>query len=66
MYDHKLDSLIDEKMYFEKVRDYKLFRLKSLVEEKRRLLNFVFQNLKLEFRNLSIKTCEPFTILMDY
>ena len=38
----------------------------SEVDEKRQLLNFVFQNLKLEGKNLSIQTCEPFTTLMDY
>jgi hypothetical protein len=31
----------------------------SEVEEKRQLLNFVFQNLKLDGKNLSIQTCEP-------
>jgi site-specific DNA recombinase len=35
----------------------------SEVDEKRQLLNFVFQNLKLEGKNLSIETCEPFTTL---
>jgi site-specific DNA recombinase len=38
----------------------------SEVDEKRQLLNFVFQNLKLEGKNLSIETCEPFTTLVDY
>lgn len=38
----------------------------SEVDEKRQLLNFVFQNLKLDGKNLSIDTCEPFTTLMDY
>ena len=38
----------------------------SEVEEKRQLLNFVFQNLKLDGKNLSIDTCEPFTTLVDY
>ena len=38
----------------------------SEVDEKRQLLNFVFQNLKLEGKNLSIDTCEPFTTLVDY
>ena len=35
-------------------------------DEKHQLLNFVFQNLKLDEKNLSIDTCERFTILMDY
>ena len=38
----------------------------SEVEEKRQLLNFVFQNLKLDGKNLSIDPCEPFTILVDF
>jgi site-specific DNA recombinase len=38
----------------------------SEVDEKRQLLNFVFQNLKLEGKNLSIDICEPFTTLVDY
>ena len=36
------------------------------MDEKRQLLNFVFQNLKLNGKNLSIETCEPFTILVEY
>lgn len=38
----------------------------SEVDEKRQLLNLVFQNLKLEGKSLSIDTCEPFTTLVDY
>jgi len=38
----------------------------SEVDEKRQLLNFVFQNLKLDGKKLSIYTCEPFTTLVDY
>lgn len=38
----------------------------SEVDEKRQLLNFVFHNLKLEGKSLSIDTCEPFTTLVDY
>lgn len=38
----------------------------SEVDEKRQLLNFVFQNLKLDGKNLSIETCELFTTLVDY
>lgn len=101
MYDDKLDGLIDEKMYLDKVKDYKTRQAEiieqmarhekadhnfyvsanmvmnlaarareifesSEVEEKRQLLNFVFQNLKLDDKNLSIQTCEPFTTLVDY
>ena len=101
MYDDKLDGVIDEKMYLDKVKDYKVRQAKiieqmsrhekadhnfyvtanmimnlaartreifesSEVDEKRQLLNFVFQNLKLDGKNLSIETCEPFTTLMDY
>ncbi len=101
MYDDKLDGLIDEKMYLDKVRDYKARQAEiveqmarhekadqnfyitanmvmnlaarareifesSEVDEKRQLLNFVFQNLKLEGKNLSIQMCEPFTTLVDY
>jgi site-specific DNA recombinase len=101
MYDDKLDGLIDEKMYLNKVKDYKSRQVEiaeqmvrhekadhnfyvtanmvmnlgarareifesSEVDEKRQLLNFVFQNLKLDSKNLSIDTCEPFTTLVDY
>jgi DNA invertase Pin-like site-specific DNA recombinase len=101
MYDDKLDGLIDEKMYLDKVKDYKARQAEiieqmarhekadynfyvtanlvmnlaarareifesSEVDEKRQLLNLVFQNLKLEGKNLLVQTCEPFTTLMDY
>ena len=101
MYDDKLDGLIDEKMYLDKVRDCKVRQAEiieemarhekadhnfyvtanmvmnlaarareifdsSEVDEKRQLLNLVFQNLKLDGKNLSIDTCEPFTTLEDY
>ena len=101
MYDDKLDGLIDEKMYLDKVKDYKARQVEiteqmtrhekadhnfyvtanmvmnlaarareifesSEVDEKRQLLNFVFQNLKLDGKNLFIDTCEPFTTLVDY
>lgn len=96
-----LDGLIDEKMYLDKVKDYKAHQVKITeqmirhekadhnfyvtanlvmnlaarareifesfeVDEKRQLLNFVFQNLKLDGKNLSIDTCELFTSLVDY
>jgi site-specific DNA recombinase len=38
----------------------------SEVDEKRQLLNFVFQNLKLDGKNLSIDACELFITLVDY
>ncbi len=101
MYDDKLDGLIDEKMYLDKVKDYKARQVEiteqmarhekgdhnfyvtanmvmnlaarareifesSEVDEKRQLLNFVFQNLKLDGKNLSIQTCELFTTLVNY
>ncbi len=101
MYDDKLDGLIDEKMYLDKVKDYKARQAEiieqmarhekadhnfyvtanmvmnlaarakeifesSEVDEKRQLLNFVFQNLKLDSKSLFIDSCEQFTTLMDY
>lgn len=101
MYDDKLDGLIDERMYLDKVRDYKARQAEiidqmarhekadhnfyvtanmvmnlaarareifegSEVEEKRQLLNFVFQNRKLDGKSLSIQACEPFTTLENY
>jgi site-specific DNA recombinase len=38
----------------------------SKVDEKCQLLNFVFQNLKLDGKNLSIDTYKPFNTLVDY
>jgi len=38
----------------------------SEVDEKRQLLNLVFQNLKLDGKNLLIHTAEPFSTMMDY
>lgn len=101
IYDDKLDGLINETMYLEKVREYKgrqteiLEEMKrhevadqnfhltanmvmklaararelfesSEVDEKRQLLNFVFQNLKLNEKTLLIDTHEPFTAMMGY
>jgi len=101
IYDDKLDGLIDEVMYLEKVKEYKerqaeiveemkrhettdqnfyitanmvlklasrareLFE-SSEVDEKRKLLSFVFQNLKLDGKTLFIDTYEPFTTMMKY
>ncbi|WP_162472052.1 hypothetical protein [Candidatus Protochlamydia sp. R18] len=36
------------------------------MNEKRQLLNFVFQNLKLDGKNLSLYSYEPFTTLVNY
>jgi site-specific DNA recombinase len=101
MYDDKLDGLIDEVMYLEKVKEYKtrqseivdemkrhevanqnfhitanmvlklaakareLFE-SSEVDEKRQLLNLVFQNLELRDVSLSVQVHEPFKMMMDY
>jgi site-specific DNA recombinase len=99
-YDDKLDGLIDEQMYQEKIKEYKTrqqeiisqmsrhvkadetFHLtanmvlnlarrareifeSSEVEEKRQLLNFVFQNLKLEGEKLVVELREPFNLIAD-
>ena len=101
IYDDKLDGLIDEKMYLEKVRKYKSRQTEILeemkrhevadknfyitanmvlklaartrelfesseVDEKRQLLNFVFQNLRLDKKTLLINTHEPFSTIMGY
>lgn len=101
IYDDKLDGLINETMYLEKVREYKgrqeaiLEEMKrheaadlnfhvtanivlklaararelfesSEVEEKRQLLNFVFQNLRLDKKTLLVTTHEPFSMVMGY
>ncbi len=101
IYDDKLDGLIDEKMYLEKVREYKARQMEiieemkrhekadqcfyvtanmvlnlaarareifesSEVDEKRQLLNLVFQNLKLDGKNMLTQVCEPFNMMMDF
>jgi len=101
MYDDKLDGLIDEKMYLERVRESKARQTEILdemkrheeadqnfhvtanmvmklasrarelfesseVDEKRQLLNFVFQNLQLKDLSLSVQVAEPFNMMMDY
>ena len=38
----------------------------SEVDEKRQLLNFVFQNLRLDEKTLLVDTCEPFTAMVGY
>ena len=81
MYDDKLDGLIDEQMYQEKIKEYKARQQEiisqnlarrarenfesSEVEEKRQLLNFVFQNLKLEGEKLVVELREPFNLIAD-
>jgi site-specific DNA recombinase len=100
MYDDKLDGIIDETMFQEKLKEYKgrqyeivdeigrhekgdeafhitanqvmnlakraweLFE-SSDVDEKRQLLNFVLQNLKLEGKKLLVEAREPFNLLID-
>lgn len=101
MYDDKLDGTIDEKMYLEKVREYKMRQMEiieqmkrhetadqsfyvianmvlnlaarareifesSEVAEKRQLLNLVFQNLKLDGKNMLTQVCEPFNTMIGY
>ena len=101
MYDDKLDGLIDEKMYLDKVKDYKArqaevveqmarhdkadhnfyvranmvmnlaIRAKEIfesseVDEKRQLLDLVFQNLQLKDGNLSFSVREPFLTMLDF
>jgi len=101
MYDDKLDGLIDEVMYLEKVKNYKARQTEiieemkrhevadqnfhitanmvlklaakarelfesSEVDEKRGLLNLVFQNLQLKDVSLSVQVHEPFKMMMDY
>ena len=100
MYDDKLDGLIDEKLYQQKLKEFKarqqeivskmerhvkadesfhitankvmnlaksarqLFE-SSEVEEKRQLLNLVFQNLRLEGKKLLLTLREPFSLIMQ-
>lgn len=101
VYDDKLDGVIDEKMYLEKVSEYKARQMEiveemkrhekadqnfyvtanmvlnlaarvreifesSEVDEKRELLNLVFQNLQLEGKKVLAQVCEPFNMMMDY
>ena len=101
IYDDKLDGVIDEKLYLEKVREYKTRQLEiaeemkshekadqnfyvtanmvlnlaarareifesSEVDEKRQLLNLVFQNLQLRGVNLSVSVQEPFLTMIGY
>ncbi len=101
MYDDKLDGLIDEKMYLDKVKDYKARQEEiikqmarhekadhnfyvtanivmnlatrprdifesSEVDEKRQLLDLVFQNLQLKDASLSFSLREPFLTMLDF
>ena len=101
IYDDKLDGLIDEKLYLEKVREYKKRQIEiaeemknhekadqnfyvtanmvmnlaarareifesSEVDEKRELLNLVFQNLKLEGKKMLTEVREPFSTMIGY
>ena len=101
IYDDKLDGLIDQVMYLEKVKEYKkrqaeivdemkrhkkadrcfyvtanrvlnlAARAKEIfesseVDEKRGLLNLVFQNLELRDVSLSVQVHEPFKMMMDF
>lgn len=101
IYDDKLDGIIDETMYLERVKLYKARQTEILdemkrheeadqnfhvtanmvmklascarelfesseVDEKRQLLNFVFQNLQLKDLSLSVQVHEPFNMMMDY
>jgi len=100
MYDDKLDGLIDEGLFRQKLEDYKKRQVElrdqlarhetadlefhvtanqvmqlakraweifesSEVEEKRQLLNFVFQNLKLDGKNLLVALREPFHLFIQ-
>lgn len=101
IYDDKLDGVIDERLYLEKIREYKARQMEiveemkrhetadhnfyvtanvvmnlaarareifesSEVDEKRQLLNFVFQNLKLEGKKLLTEIREPFSTMIGY
>ncbi len=101
IYDDKLDGVIDEKLYLEKVREYKTRQFEiveemkkhekadqnfyvtanivlnlaarareifesSEVDEKRQILNLVFQNLKLEGKKMLTEICEPFSTMVGY
>lgn len=101
MYEDKLDGLIDEKMYLDKIKDYKArqgeiieqmvrhekadhnfyvtanmvmnlaTRAKEIfesseVDEKRQLLDLVFQNLQLKDGSLSFSVREPFLTMLDF
>ena len=101
IYDNKLDGLIDEKLYHEKLKEFKTRQAEILeemkrhevadenfhvtanlvlklasrarelfesseVDEKRQLLNCMFQNLQLKDATLSVQVCEPFNMMMDY
>lgn len=101
IYDDKLDGPIDERLYLEKVREYKTRQLEivremknhekadqnfyitanmvmnlagrareifesSEVDEKRELVNLVFQNLKVEGKKMLTDVLEPFHTMIGY
>lgn len=101
IYDDKLDGLIDEKMYLERVSTYKARQAEivqqmdrhekadknfyitanlvmnlamrareifksSEVDEKRQLLDLVFQNLEFKDGSLSLSVREPFLTMMEF
>lgn len=101
IYDDKLDGLIDERMYLERVSTYKARQTEivnemgrheqadknfyitanlvmnlasrareifesSEADEKRQLLNLVFQNLQLKDGSLSVSVREPFLTMLDF
>ena len=101
IYDDKLDGLIDQKTYLDKVKDCKALQAETVeqmarhekadhnfyvtanmvmnlatrareifesseVDEKRQLLDLVFQNLQLKDGSLSFSVREPFLTMMDF
>jgi site-specific DNA recombinase len=101
IYDDKLDGLIDETVYLEKLKEFKNRQMEILeemkryevadenfhitanlvlklasrarelfesseIDEKRQLLNLMFQNLQLRDVNLSVQVTEPFKTMVDY
>lgn len=101
VYDDKLDGLIDEKMYLERVSTYKTRQTEiveqmgrhekadqnfyitanlvmnlaarareifesSEADEKRQLLDLMFQNLQLKDASLSVSVREPFLTMLDF
>ncbi len=101
IYDDKLDGLIDERMYLERVATYKARQTEivdqmgrhekadqnfyitanlvmnlasrareifesSETDEKRQLLDLMFQNLQLKDGSLSVSVREPFLTMMDF
>jgi len=63
---NKLESLHEANLVMNLAARAREIFESSEVDEKRQLLNLVFQNLKLDGKNLSIETCEQFSTLLDY